>query len=105
VLLRGVNDSRDVMRELLYGLQRISVRPYYLFQCDPVRGTDHFRVDIRRGLDIMQELQCSMSGLCMPRYVVDLPGGRGKWPLQRYSWMPAESDDRQVEQHFFDKIC
>jgi lysine 2,3-aminomutase len=105
VLLRGVNDSRDVMRELLYGLQRISVRPYYLFQCDPVRGTDHFRVDIRRGLDIMQELQCSMSGLCMPRYVVDLPGGRGKWPLQTSSWMPAESDDRQVDQHFFDKIC
>jgi lysine 2,3-aminomutase len=105
VLLHGVNDSHDVMRELLYGLQRISVRPYYLFQCDPVRGTDHFRVDLRRGLDIMQELQCNMSGLCMPRYVVDLPGGRGKWPLQTSSWMPAEMDDRQVDQHFFDKIC
>jgi lysine 2,3-aminomutase len=105
VLLHGVNDSHDVMRELLYGLQRISVRPYYLFQCDPVRGTDHFRVDLQRGLDIMQKLQCNMSGLCMPRYVVDLPGGRGKWPLQTSSWMLAEMDDRQVDQHFFDKIC
>lgn len=98
VLLSGVNDTHDVMRELLYGLQRISVRPYYLFQCDPVRGTDHFRVDLRRGLEIMEGLRRSISGLCMPRYVVDLPGGKGKWPLQPFSWMPAEGDERPVDQ-------
>ena len=85
VLLRGVNDSHEVMRELLYGLQRISVRPYYLFQCDPVRGTDHFRVDIGQGIDIMDKLSRHVSGLCVPRYVVDLPGGRGKMPLQSFS--------------------
>jgi lysine 2,3-aminomutase len=85
VLLRGINDSHDVMRDLLYGLQRISVRPYYLFQCDPVRGTDHFRVDLRRGLEIMEKLWNNVSGLCMPRYVVDLPGGRGKMSLQPFS--------------------
>jgi lysine 2,3-aminomutase len=90
VLLRGVNDSHDVMRDLLYGLQRISVRPYYLFQCDPVRGTDHFRVDLRQGLEIMEKLWRNVSGLCMPRYVVDLPGGRGKLPLQPFSC--AEND-------------
>jgi lysine 2,3-aminomutase len=105
VLLRGVNDSHDVMRELLYGLQRISVRPYYLFQCDPVRGTDHFRVDVGRGVEIMEELRRNISGLCMPRYVVDLPGGKGKWPLPPFSWMCAESNDRPVDQQFFDKIC
>jgi lysine 2,3-aminomutase len=90
VLLRGVNDSYEVMRELLYGLQRISVRPYYLFQCDPVRGTDHFRVDIGQGIDIMEKLSRHISGLCIPRYVVDLPGGRGKMPLQTFSFSPAE---------------
>ena len=88
VLLRGVNDSCEVMRELLYGLQRISVRPYYLFQCDPVRGTDHFRVDISEGVEIMEKLWNNVSGLCMPRYVVDLPGGRGKMPLQPFSPAP-----------------
>jgi lysine 2,3-aminomutase len=91
VLLNGVNDSRDVMRELLYSLQRISVRPYYLFQCDPVRGTDHFRVDVERGIEIMEELWRNVSGLCMPRYVVDLPGGRGKLPLQSFCFTPAKS--------------
>jgi lysine 2,3-aminomutase len=90
VLLRGVNDSYEVMRELLYGLQRISVRPYYLFQCDPVRGVDHFRVDLWQGLEIMEKLWRNVSGLCIPRYVVDLPGGKGKAPLQPFSFLPAE---------------
>jgi len=85
VLLRGVNDSDQAMKELLYGLQRISVRPYYLFQCDPVRGTDHFRVDLWEGQEIMEKLWRDMSGLCLPRYVVDLPGGKGKMPLQSFS--------------------
>lgn len=104
VLLRGVNDSHDAMRELLYGLQRISVRPYYLFQCDPVRGTDHFRADLRCGLDIMEKLRRSISGLCLPRYVIDLPDGHGKWPLQPFSWMTAEDNDRSGRQYFFDKL-
>ena len=94
VLLRGVNDSYEVMRELLYGLQRISVRPYYLFQCDPVRGTDHFRVDLWQGLEIMEKLWCNVSGLCLPRYVVDLPGGKGKAPLQPFSFLSAKNADR-----------
>jgi lysine 2,3-aminomutase len=84
VLLRGVNDSYEVMRDLLYGLQRISVKPYYLFQCEPVRGVDHFQVDVRKGLEIMEKLWRSVSGLCIPRYVYDLPGGRGKIPLQSF---------------------
>ncbi len=81
VLLRGINDDYETMAELLHGLQRISVRPYYLFQCDPVEGTDHFRVDISRGLNIMEKLWKNMPGLCMPQYVLDIPGGRGKVPL------------------------
>ena len=78
VLLKGINDSYHVMKDLLYGLQRISVKPYYLFQCEPVRGTEHFRVDEDAGFRIMKDLWGTISGLCIPRYVYDLPGGKGK---------------------------
>lgn len=87
VLLKGVNDSYEVMRDFLYCLQRISVKPYYLFQCEPVKGVDHFRVDIWKGMEIMEKLWRNISGLCLPRYVFDLPGGRGKMPLQPFSFL------------------
>lgn len=87
VLLRGVNDNYATMRELLHGLQRMSVRPYYLFQCDPVEGTDHFRTDISTGLRIMKKLWENMPGLCMPQYVLDAPGREGKVPLFPSSFM------------------
>jgi lysine 2,3-aminomutase len=85
VLLKGVNDSYEVMRDLVYGLQRISVRPYYLFQCDSVAGTDHFRCDILKGMEIMEKLWLNASGLCLPRYVIDAPGRGGKIPIQPFS--------------------
>lgn len=81
VLLRGVNDSYETMRDLLHGLQRISVRPYYLFQCDPVAGTDHFRVEVDRGIEIMERIRQTTSGLCVPQYVIDAPGRQSKVPL------------------------
>jgi lysine 2,3-aminomutase len=85
VLLRGVNDDYRIMRELLYGLERISVKPYYLFQCEPVKGADHFRVDIWEGMRIMEKLWKTASGVCLPRYVADMPGTKGKVPLQPVS--------------------
>jgi lysine 2,3-aminomutase len=87
VLLKGINDDFETMKELLYGLERISVRPYYLFQCDPVRGTDHFRTDIWVGMEIMEKLWRNISGLCLPRFVLDCPGGRGKIPFQPFSFL------------------
>ena len=93
VLLRGINDNYETMRELLYGLQRISVRPYYLFQCDPVEGTDHFRADTSAGLGIMEKLWENMPGLCIPQYVLDVPGGRGKVPLFQ---LCSESFSRKI---------
>jgi lysine 2,3-aminomutase len=87
VLLKGVNDSCEAMQDLLYGLQRISVKPYYLFQCEPVKGVDHFRVDVWKGMEIMEKLRKNISGLCLPKYVFDLPGGRGKMPLQPFSFL------------------
>ncbi len=81
VLLRGVNDSFETMRDLVHGLQRISVRPYYLFQCEPVKGTAHLRADIHRGVEIVEKLWATTAGICLPRYVIDRPGSPGKVPL------------------------
>jgi lysine 2,3-aminomutase len=81
VLLRGINDSFETMRDLVHGLQRISVRPYYLFQCEPVSGTAHFRVEISRGREIAEGLWKTTAGICLPRYVADRPGSPGKVPL------------------------
>lgn len=81
VLLRGVNDSPAVIAELCRGLVRMRVRPYYLFQCDLVRGVEHFRTPLSRGLEIMEYLRGRLSGLAIPTFVVDAPHGGGKIPL------------------------
>ncbi len=81
VLLKGVNDSYEAMRSLLWALQRIGVRPYYLFQGDDVAGTGHLRTNIGKGLDIMERLQNDISGMCLPRYILDTPGEAGKVTL------------------------
>lgn len=81
VLLRGINDQPQVMETLLRGLVRMRVRPYYLFQCDLVRGVEHFRTPISRGIEIMEYLRGRLSGLAIPTYVVDAPHGGGKIPV------------------------
>ncbi|MDA3958922.1 KamA family radical SAM protein [Oceanispirochaeta sp.] len=83
VLLRGVNDNSDTLASLFQGLMAQGVKPYYLFQGDLARGTSHFRVPLRRGWQIMDELRQKVSGLALPTYAVDLPGGGGKIPLTR----------------------
>lgn len=80
VLLKGVNDSYEAMQALLYGLQRIGVRPYYLFQGDAVAGTNHLRADMEQGIEMMGKIRRNISGLCLPAYVLDT-GERGKIPL------------------------
>jgi len=81
VLLRGVNDKAEVMKNLMQKLLTIRVRPYYLFQCDPVKGTYHFRTRVEEGLEIMKAIIGYTSGLAVPHYVIDAPGGGGKIPL------------------------
>ena len=81
VLLRGINDDAAVMAELFRGLLRIGVRPYYLHQMDLARGTGHFRTRLETGMEIMAALRGRVSGLAIPHYVIDLPGGKGKAPL------------------------
>lgn len=81
VLLKGVNDDVNVMRQLVHGLLRIRVRPYYLYQCDPISGSAHFRTSVDRGLEIIRGLRGHTTGYAVPTFVVDAPGGGGKIPL------------------------
>jgi lysine 2,3-aminomutase len=81
VLLRGVNDHPEIVRRLNTRLLKAKVRPYYLFQCDMVRGIEHFRTRLSKGIEIMEALRGHSSGLAVPAFVVDVPGGGGKIPL------------------------
>ncbi len=81
VLLRGVNDSVGVMRDLVHELVKIRVRPYYIYQCDLSMGIEHFRTKVSKGIEIMEGLRGHTSGYCVPTFVVDAPGGGGKTPV------------------------
>lgn len=81
VLLKGINDKPSIMKRLMHELIKIRVRPYYIYQCDPVRGTSHFRTSITTGINIMEKLRGHTSGYAVPTYVVDAPGGGGKIPV------------------------
>jgi lysine 2,3-aminomutase len=81
VLLKGINDSVATMTDLVHQLMRIRVRPYYLYQCDPISGSSHFRTPLEKGLEIIEGLRGFTSGYAVPTYVIDAPGGGGKIPL------------------------
>jgi lysine 2,3-aminomutase len=81
VLLRGVNDDAATLEALFRGLVRWRVRPYYLLQMDPVRGTGHLRTPIASGIALMEQLQGRLSGIALPKLIVDTPGGMGKVPI------------------------
>ncbi len=116
VLLREVNDCPHVIKELNQGLLKIRVKPYYIYQCDLSKGLSHFRTSLGRGIQIIEALRGHTSGLAVPTFVVDLPGGGGKVPLMP-TYILARSDDRAVlrnyegaitvymEPHQWDSIC
>ena len=81
VLLKGVNDDTQTLIDLFYGLLEINVKPYYLLQCDPVRGSAHFRTSVEKGIELIRSLHGRISGLAVPQYVIDAPGGGGKVPI------------------------
>jgi lysine 2,3-aminomutase len=81
VLLRGINDDAKCLETLFRRLVRQRVRPYYLLQADPVTGTGHLRTPLERGLEIMSQLQGKVSGIALPKFIVDTPGGHGKVSL------------------------
>ena len=92
VLLRGVNDCASVVSELNQKLLMMRIRPYYMFQCDLAQGVSHFRVPLERGVEIVDALRGQTSGMAVPQFVVDLPGGRGKVALSPES-VVEKSDD------------
>jgi lysine 2,3-aminomutase len=81
VLLKGINDDAAVFKKLTHELLKIRVKPYYLFQCDPIPGSAHFRTSVESGLDIIRNLRGFTSGYAIPHFVIDAPGGGGKIPL------------------------
>ncbi|MFC1827101.1 KamA family radical SAM protein [Thermodesulfobacteriota bacterium] len=82
VLLKGVNDDPEIIQQLMYKLLQIRVKPYYLFQTDMTKGTNHFRTPVSKGLEIMRRMIGHISGMAVPTFAVDAPGGGGKIPLQ-----------------------
>lgn len=111
VLLRGVNDDAAVLTELFRGLVRERVRPYYLLQADPVRGTGHLRTPVQTGIDLMAELQGRLSGIALPKLILDAPGGFGKvpigpdWIVSRGEGVTRVRTHRGVEVDYFDPTC
>ena len=103
VLLRGVNDSADTMRELLLKLVHNRVRPYYIYQCDLSRGISHFRTTVDDGINIMHSLTGFISGFAVPKFVIDAPGGGGKVPMQ-YDYVRSMDDKEVVFENFRGKI-
>ncbi len=81
VLLKDINDDPEVFKKLMHELLKIRVRPYYLYQCDPVPGSAHFRTPVEKGIEIIRSLRGFTSGYAVPHFVIDAPGGGGKIPL------------------------
>ena len=99
VLLRGVNDDAAVMKTLVQKLLRCRVRPYYLYQCDLIKGSSHLRTSVSKGLEIIENLRGHTTGYAIPQYVIDGPGGGGKIPINP-SYVVAQTPDRIVLRNY-----
>ncbi len=99
VLLKGINDSPYIMKELVQGLVKNRIRPYYIYQCDLSAGTGHFRTAVGKGIEIYENLRGHTSGLAVPTFVIDAPGGGGKIPLFP-NYVVSRSDRKIVLRNF-----
>jgi lysine 2,3-aminomutase len=99
VLLRGVNDCIHIMKKLVHELVKIRVRPYYIYQCDLSIGLEHFRTTVAQGIEIIEGLRGHTSGLCVPTFVVDAPGGGGKIPVMP-DYTISQGNSRVVLRNF-----
>jgi lysine 2,3-aminomutase len=98
VLLRGVNDSVDTLAELMRTFVELRIKPYYLHHADLAPGTSHFRLSIKEGQALVEALRAGVSGICMPSYVLDIPGGHAKAPLARSDAEKTENGYRLRDQ-------
>ena len=99
VLLKGVNDSIEVQRELVQKLLMCRVRPYYLYQCDPITGSSHLRTSVAKGIEIIEGLRGHTTGYAVPQFVIDGPGGGGKIPINP-DYVVANEADKVVLRNF-----
>jgi lysine 2,3-aminomutase len=102
VLLKGINDSVETMKALCHQLLRMRVRPYYIYQCDPISGSSHFRTPVEKGLEIINGLRGFTSGYAVPTYVIDAPGGGGKIPLMP-NYIERREDNAWVLRNYCDR--
>jgi lysine 2,3-aminomutase len=103
VLLKGVNDDAEVMKSLVHRLLQMRVRPYYLYQMDLITGGSHFKVDVRKGLEIIRSLRGFTTGYAIPQYVIDAPGGGGKVPINP-DYVEKITDDEVVFRNYEGKV-
>ncbi len=103
VLLKGINDQVKIMRELVHKLLEIRVKPYYLYQCDLSRGIEHFRTRVDRGISLIESLRQHTTGMAVPTYVIDAPGGGGKIPVHP-DYVISRSPGKIVLRNFEGKI-
>ncbi len=104
VLLKGINDNVPTMKELMHRLLKIRVRPYYLYQCDLIPGSRHFRTTVKKGLEIIKGLRGYTSGYAVPTFVIDAPGGGGKIPLLP-DYVVEHNKERIVLRNYKGDIC
>lgn len=93
VLLKGINDNVETMKTMMHGLLMRRVKPYYLYQCDPITGSAHFRTPVEKGIEIIEGLRGHTTGYAVPQYVIDAPGGGGKIPLLPDYIVGRDGDD------------
>lgn len=103
VLLKGVNDDPEVMKQLMHQLLLARVKPYYLYQADLTKGTNHFRTTVETGMKIIQALQGHTSGMAVPHFVIDAPGGGGKIPILPTEYMLHLDEDGAVLKNYENK--
>ena len=99
VLLRGVNDCKHIMRELVHKLVKNRVRPYYIYICDLSVGIEHFRTSVAKGIEIIEGLRGHTSGYAVPTFVVDAPGGGGKTPVMP-QYIISETPDKVILRNY-----
>ena len=102
VLLKGVNDTPAVMKKLMHELLKIRVRPYYIYQCDPILGSKHFRTPVSVGINIMEHLRGHTTGYAVPTYVIDAPGGGGKIPINP-NYVVSSGEGKTVIRNYANK--
>ncbi len=103
VLLKGINDRPAVMKKLMQDLLKTRVRPYYIYQCDMVVGTNHFRTPVAVGVNIMEELRGHTTGYAVPTFVVDAPGGGGKIPITP-TYLISQAKGKVILRNYENKI-